>query len=82
MWELVEGKSVGLCRCGQSGRKPFCDKTHFEIGFDHPEAVAPDTSHRASGLARSLPAWRPRRTSMRGSARRGSIVSSPGPNTS
>jgi CDGSH-type Zn-finger protein len=42
-WELVEGKSVGLCRCGQSKRKPFCDKTHFEIGFNHAEPVNPET---------------------------------------
>jgi CDGSH-type Zn-finger protein len=42
-WELEDGKSVGLCRCGQSKRKPFCDRTHFEIGFDHPEAINPET---------------------------------------
>lgn len=23
-----------LCRCGQSKRKPFCDATHNEVGFD------------------------------------------------
>jgi CDGSH-type Zn-finger protein len=40
-WEIEEGSSVGLCRCGQSKRKPFCDRTHFEIGFDHPEAADP-----------------------------------------
>jgi CDGSH iron-sulfur domain-containing protein 3 len=42
-WEIPAGESVGLCRCGHSKRKPFCDKSHFEQGFDHPEPVNPDT---------------------------------------
>jgi uncharacterized Fe-S cluster protein YjdI len=30
---LREATRVTLCRCGQSGNKPFCDGTHLRVGF-------------------------------------------------
>jgi CDGSH-type Zn-finger protein len=29
-----EGDEIFLCRCGQSGDKPFCDGTHRSCKFD------------------------------------------------
>ena len=29
-----DGKPIVLCRCGRSKTKPFCDKTHAEVGFE------------------------------------------------
>ncbi len=26
-------ESIALCRCGQSNKKPFCDGTHRQVGF-------------------------------------------------
>ncbi|MBU6243833.1 MAG: CDGSH iron-sulfur domain-containing protein [Actinomycetales bacterium] len=30
---IKECEQVFLCRCGQSGNKPFCDGTHRKVGF-------------------------------------------------
>ena len=30
---LAGRTKVSLCRCGQSGNKPFCDSTHKTCGF-------------------------------------------------
>jgi CDGSH-type Zn-finger protein len=33
-WELEEGRSLALCRCGLSATKPFCDRSHRAGGFE------------------------------------------------
>lgn len=32
-WQLEEGKTIALCRCGHSENKPFCDGSHKKIEF-------------------------------------------------
>lgn len=39
--DIADRKTVALCRCGASTKKPFCDGTHSSIGFQAAErAVA------------------------------------------
>jgi CDGSH-type Zn-finger protein len=33
-YDLAGRTVVGLCRCGQSNNKPFCDGSHARCGFD------------------------------------------------
>jgi CDGSH-type Zn-finger protein len=32
-YTVPEGEWFTLCRCGHSSRKPFCDSTHKQTGF-------------------------------------------------
>ncbi|MEI8410859.1 MULTISPECIES: ferritin-like domain-containing protein [unclassified Kribbella] len=38
--DIETEETYALCRCGQSGSKPFCDGTHAVVGFDGKEASA------------------------------------------
>lgn len=42
--EIETAKPYRLCRCGQSGNKPFCDDTHLRIGFDGTETAETNTT--------------------------------------
>jgi CDGSH-type Zn-finger protein len=37
------GESIVLCRCVASTTKPFCDRTHSQIGFEAAERAVRET---------------------------------------
>ena len=39
-FSVEEGRPVALCRCGASRTKPFCDRSHRDVGFDARERAA------------------------------------------
>jgi CDGSH-type Zn-finger protein len=36
----VRQRTIALCRCGRSRRKPFCDGTHKAVGWRAPSEAA------------------------------------------
>jgi 3-phenylpropionate/trans-cinnamate dioxygenase ferredoxin subunit len=43
------GRSIALCRCGGSSRKPFCDATHRQNGFDGTCSISEEQSRVSDG---------------------------------
>lgn len=46
--EITDETRASLCRCGMSDKKPFCDNSHREVGW---QADTPDTIERDDDLA-------------------------------
>jgi len=40
-WDLTGKTTVGLCRCGASENRPFCDGAHKRISFQAADSPKP-----------------------------------------
>lgn len=47
-YDLGGRRSIFLCRCGASTRKPFCDGTHSELGFQAAERAVREQEGRSA----------------------------------
>lgn len=61
--EIATPETYRLCRCGQSGHKPFCDGSHRRVGFEGTENPPPEPSAelqvRTEGTHMTLTDYRP-----------------------
>jgi CDGSH-type Zn-finger protein len=48
-YDIADKKTVALCRCGGSTRKPFCDGTHSRIGFQAAERAVAEAEGPTEG---------------------------------
>ena len=54
--EFEARATYNLCRCGQSGTKPFCDGSHARVGFDGTETASRAT-YLENARVRRGPTW-------------------------
>ena len=45
--ETEAGSAIALCRCGHSGKKPFCDGSHKRHGFTDDQGLPDGTGKTA-----------------------------------
>jgi CDGSH iron-sulfur domain-containing protein 3 len=43
---VEEGRTVKLCRCGHSGKKPYCDESHRRVDFVSRPSFLPEPADR------------------------------------
>lgn len=48
-YDIADRKTVALCRCGASTKKPFCDGTHSRIGFEAAERAVAEAEGQDEG---------------------------------
>jgi CDGSH-type Zn-finger protein len=54
---LSTTEQYALCRCGQSGTKPFCDGTHADVDFDGTETANTGPTLIARSPTKATGSW-------------------------